>query len=100
MTQNPLYVKGVNTDLNSDKFSMCNHSIAHQVPLSMRLSQEEYQSELSFPAPEDLPDLGIEPSSLASSILLSHLENTSLNVQTKQKLMLYNSSALPWWLRW
>ena len=38
MTQNPLYVKGVNTDLNSDKFSMCNHTIAHQVPLSMRLS--------------------------------------------------------------
>ena len=66
MTQNPLYVKRENTDLNSDKLSVCNHTIAYQAPLFMGLSQEEYQSELPFPTPEDLPDPGTEPSSLAS----------------------------------
>ena len=68
MTQNPLYVKGVNIDLNSDKLSVCNHTIAHQAPLFMGLSQEEHQGELPFPTPEDLPDPGIKPSSPASTL--------------------------------
>ena len=33
----------------------------HQVPLSMEFPRQEYWSRLPFPAPEDLPDLGIEP---------------------------------------
>ena len=69
MTQNPLYVKGVNIDLNSDKLSVCNHTIAHQAPLFMGLSQEEHQGELPFPTPEDLPDPGTEPSSFPSPAL-------------------------------
>ena len=45
---------------------------------SMRFSQQEYRSGLSFPPPGDLPDPGIEPASLASPalevnfLLLSH----------------------------
>ena len=31
------------------------------VPLSMRLSRQEYWSGLPFPSPGDLPDPGIEP---------------------------------------
>ena len=34
---------------------------AHQAPLSMGLLRQEYWSELPFPSPRNLPDLGIEP---------------------------------------
>ena len=34
---------------------------AHQAPLSMGFSWQEYRSGLPFPPPEDLPDSGIEP---------------------------------------
>ena len=37
--------------------------VAHQTPLSMGLSQQEYWSGLPFPSPEDLPDPGTEPES-------------------------------------
>ena len=35
----------------------------------MGFSKQEYYSELPFPTPGDLPDPGIEPTSLASSAL-------------------------------
>ena len=38
---------------------------AHQAPLSMEFSRQEYWSGLSFPSPGDPPDPGIEPSSPA-----------------------------------
>ena len=38
---------------------------AHQQPLSMEFSRQEYQSGLPFSSLEDLPDLGIEPRSPA-----------------------------------
>ena len=38
---------------------------AHQAPLSMGFSWQEYWSGLPFPPPEDLPDSGIEPMSPA-----------------------------------
>ena len=37
---------------------------AHQAPLSMGFSRQEYWSELPRPPPGDLPDPGIEPMSL------------------------------------
>ena len=37
----------------------------HQTLLSMEFSREEYWSGLLFPTPEDLPDPGIKPESLA-----------------------------------
>ena len=43
-------------------------TVAHQVPLSMELSRQEYWSGLPFPPPGDLPDSGIEPTSLASHV--------------------------------
>ena len=40
-------------------------TIAHQAPLSMGFSRQEYWSGLPFPSPGDLPDPGIEPRSPA-----------------------------------
>ena len=40
-------------------------TVACQGPLSMGFSRQEYWSGLLFPSPEDLPDPGIEPRSLA-----------------------------------
>jgi len=46
-------------------------TVAHQVPLSMEFSKQEYWSELPFPPPGDLPDPGIEPTSPAAPTLRS-----------------------------
>ena len=53
-------------------------AVAHQVPLSMGFSRQEYWSGLTFPPPGDFPDPGIEPAAPeapalpADSLLLSH----------------------------
>ena len=44
-------------------------TVAHQAPLSMWISRQEYWSGLPFPSPGDLPDPGIEPESLVSPAL-------------------------------
>ena len=44
-------------------------SIAHQTPLIMRFSRQEYWSGLPCPPPGDLPDPGIKPVSLSSPTL-------------------------------
>ena len=36
-------------------------TLAHQAPLSMGFSRQEYWSGLPCPPPEDLPDPGIKP---------------------------------------
>ena len=38
-------------------------SVAHQAPLSMEFSRQEYWSGLPFSSPEDLPKPGTEPGS-------------------------------------
>ena len=40
-------------------------TVAHQAPLSMGFSRQEYWSGLPFPSPGDLPDPRMEPRSLA-----------------------------------
>jgi len=40
-------------------------TVAHQAPLSMGFSRQEYWSGLPFPSPGDLPDPGIKPWSSA-----------------------------------
>ena len=40
-------------------------TVAHQAPLSMEFSKQEYCSGLPFPSPGDLPDPGIKPRSPA-----------------------------------
>ena len=51
-------------------------TVAHQAPLSMGFSRQEYWSGLPFPSPGDLPDPGIKPTSPAWQAVylpLSHL---------------------------
>ena len=40
-------------------------TVAHQAPLSIGFSRQEYWSGLPFPSPGDLPDPGIKPRSPA-----------------------------------
>ena len=44
-------------------------TVAHQAPLSMEFSRQDYWSGLPFPFPGDLPGPGIEPTSLESPVL-------------------------------
>ena len=41
-------------------------TVAHQAPLSVEFSRQEYRSGLPFPTSGDLPHPGIEPESIAS----------------------------------
>ena len=50
-------------------------TVAHQAPLCMELSRQEYWSGLPFPSPGDLPQSEMEPKSpelQADSLPLSH----------------------------
>ena len=51
---------------------------AHQAPLSMGFSRQEYWSGLLFPFPGDLPDSGIEPESLMSPALAGRFFTTNV----------------------
>ena len=51
-------------------------TVARQAPLSMEFPRQEYWSRLPFPSPGDLPDPGIEPRSLASSVLACRFFST------------------------
>ena len=44
-------------------------TVVCQAPLSMEFSRQEYWSRLPFPTPEDLPDPGMEPTSLVPPAL-------------------------------
>ena len=44
-------------------------TLAHQAPLAMGFSRQEYHSGLPCPPPGDLPDTGIEPATLTSPAL-------------------------------
>ena len=47
------------------QFFATSRTVAHQAPLSMEFSRQEYWSGLQFPSPEDLSNSGIEPGSPA-----------------------------------
>ena len=51
-------------------------TVAHQAPLSMGFSRQEYLSWLPFPSPGDLLHPGIKPASLASPALADRFFNT------------------------
>ena len=44
-------------------------TVARQAPLSIGFSRQEYWNGLPFSSPGDLPDSGLQPSSLVSSAL-------------------------------
>ena len=51
-------------------------TVAHQAPLSMEFSRQEYWSGLPFPTPGDLPEPGIKTASLASPALTGRFFTT------------------------
>ena len=56
-------------------------TVAHQAPLCMEFSRQEYWSSLPFPSPGDLPNLEREPGSctlLADSLLSGHQARETL----------------------
>ena len=59
--------------------------VAHQAPLSMGFSRQEYWSGLPFPSPGDFPGPGMEPMSPVTpelhvdSLLRSHQESPTHN---------------------
>ena len=49
--------------LSHVRFFVTALTVAHQAPLSVEFSRQEYWRGLPFPTPGDLPDSGIEPMS-------------------------------------
>ena len=54
-------------------------TVAHQAPVSLEFSRQEYRSGLPCPPPGDLPDPGIEHTSLASPALAGGFFTTLLS---------------------
>ena len=53
--------KGQNESVSRVQFFAIPWTVAHQVPLSMEFSRQEFWSGLLFPYPGDLPDPVIKP---------------------------------------
>ena len=64
-------------------------TVAHQAPLSMRFSKQEYWSGLPFPSPGDLPDPGIKITSLMSPSLAGRFFSTSTAWKTLSEHVSY-----------
>ena len=63
-------------------------TVAHQAPLSMEFSRLEYWNEFPCPPPEDLPDPGIEPTSLTSPALAGKFFITSATWKASKRASL------------
>ena len=67
-------------------------TIAHQAPLSMGFSRQEYWSRLPCRSPGDIPNSGIKPPSLTSPVLASRFFTTSATC--KAEVLLSSSCSL------
>ena len=76
----------------------CMDCIAHQAPLSMGFSRQEYWKKLPFPSPGDLPNPGIEPRSpaLQADSLQTELRGRPLSQQdvTTKKVQLFSDNDI------
>ena len=66
--------------------------VAHQAPLSMGFSRQEYWSGLPFPSPGDLPDPGMEPVS-AAHLLHWQVDSLPLSQQGSPYIHLQNPGS-------
>ena len=64
-------------------------TVAHQAPLSMGFSRQEYWSGLPYPLPGNLPDAGIKPVSLASPAWAGGFFSTSTTWEALQCPYIY-----------
>ena len=62
-------------------------TVAHQAPLSMGFSRQEYWNGLPCPPPVDLPNPGIEPESLLSPALADGFFTTSATWEAQEILI-------------
>ena len=67
---------------------------AHWAPLAMGFSRQEYWSGLPFPPPGDLPNPGMEPTSLESPTLAGRFFTTSATWEALSSVC-FNTSRLP-----
>ena len=68
--------------------TLCNPwTVAHQAPLSMGFSGQEYWSVSPCPPPGDLPDLGIKPASLTSPALAGGIFTTTATWEAQRRPM-------------
>ena len=81
-------------------------TLAHQAPLSMKFSRQEYSNGVPFPTPGALPDPGIVPESLASPALAGRFFTISATWEAPRykygHIYVYihpYTNGLPWWLR-
>ena len=77
-------------------------TIACQAPLSIRFSRQECWSGLPCPTPGDLPELGIEPTSLAFPVLAGEFFTTSATWEQVSKPGLHPKPELVAlnWILW
>ena len=72
---------------------------AHQPPLAMEFSRQEYWSGVPFPPPGDPPHPGIEPASPARACGFSTTEppgkSTLSHVERVNKVLLYSAGNYP-----
>ena len=68
-------------------------TVAHQTPVSMEFSRQEYWSGLPCPPPWDLPDPGIDPVSLTSN-LNANAGSLSLAPPEKSRITAYSKASL------
>ena len=61
-------------------------TVAHQSPLSMEFSRQEFYSSLPFPTPGDLSNPGMEPVSLVSPALAGRFFTTTLYLRSLSRL--------------
>ena len=63
-------------------------TVAHQAPLAIAFSRQEYWNGLPFPSPGDLPDPGIQPRSpaLQADSLLTELANIQKTMSLQKRL--------------
>ena len=62
-------------------------TVAHQAPLSMGFSRQEYRSWLPFPSPGDLPDPDPGMASLMSPVLTGRFFTTSATWEDPKPLL-------------
>jgi len=70
-------------------------TVAHQAPLSMRFSRQEYWSGLPCPTLVDLPDPEIELASLMSSALTGRYFTTSTTWEAQYRFIFYSYKSIP-----
>ena len=80
--KNPVCVCVCVLAFNCVQLSVTPWTAAHQAPLSLGFSRQEYWSGLLFPSPGDLPNPEIKPVSLPSPALASRFFTTSAPWET------------------